>query len=383
MKRRVNPSVGCSLVFLLSFNWALAGPVELADGAQSVSDQGQRKGRLIYPDERPRLIEAARPKAQRGDPLAQYELGWLLLNENEWEAMRWMGAAAEQGVAEAQWFIGGMYRKGEIVARDDQTAYFWFLLATSRGYRAALKDLDELEFRLTTEQRAAAQTAARDWKPKTATASPPTDPKTAAPASSAGTGFRIASERFITNHHVVANCQRLTVNGLSGRVKAVDTKADLALLTAPVGGTSVPLRAQRPLVGEAVAVAGYPLPRILSGFQLTTGTLASLSGIGGDTSQFQISAPVQSGNSGGPVLDAAGRVMGVVVSKLDAVKTARMTGDIPQNVNFAISGIALRSFLDANGIDYQVSQADRPLPTTSIAQQAQGFTVRVECWKLR
>jgi hypothetical protein len=75
--------------------------------------------------------------------------------------------------------------------------------------------------------------------------------------------------------------------------------------------------------------------------------------------------------------------MGVVVSKLDAVKTARMTGDIPQNVNFAISGIALRSFLDANGIDYQVSQADRPLPTTSIAQQAQGFTVRVECWKLR
>jgi serine protease Do len=156
---------------------------------------------------------------------------------------------------------------------------------------------------------------------------------------------------------------------------------DLALLSAPVSGPIASVRVNRPLVGEAVTVAGFPLQGLLSGFQITTGTLASLSGLGGDTSQFQITAPVQAGNSGGPVLDSAGRVMGVVVAKLNAIRTARVTGDLPQNVNFAVGGNALRSFLDATDVNYQTSLQDRPLQTTAVAQQAQGFTVRVECWK--
>jgi len=164
-------------------------------------------------------------------------------------------------------------------------------------------------------------------------------------------------------------------------LRLAGTRSDLALLSATLPGPNAVLRAQRAAVGEPVAVAGYPLRGLLSGFNMTTGTLSSLSGIGGDTRLVQITAPVQPGNSGGPLLDSSGNLMGVVVSKLDAIKAAKITGDIPQNVNFAINANVLRSFLDANSVEYENAKSDKALPTTSIAERAKGLTVLVECWK--
>ena len=94
-----------------------------------------------------------------------------------------------------------------------------------------------------------------------------------------------------------------------------------------------------------------------------------------------ITAPVQSGNSGGPVLDAAGNVVGVVVAKLDAIRIARSTGDIPQNVNFAISAGAARAFLDAEGVPYETAPSDNAMEPVEVASMARKFTVLVECWK--
>jgi S1-C subfamily serine protease len=128
-----------------------------------------------------------------------------------------------------------------------------------------------------------------------------------------------------------------------------------------------------------VAVAGYPLRGLLSGFNMTTGNLSSLSGMGGDTRFLQITAPVQPGNSGGPMLDAAGNLMGVVVSKLDAIKLAKITGDMAQNVNFAIHANVLRTFLDTNNVDYESASSNQPLAPTAIAEKARGFTALVEC----
>ena len=68
----------------------------------------------------------------------------------------------------------------------------------------------------------------------------------------------------------------------------------------------------------------------------------SLSGILNDSRFMQISAPVQPGNSGGPLLDTSGHVVGVVAEKLNALKIARATGSIPENINFAIKTGALR-----------------------------------------
>ena len=201
------------------------------------------------------------------------------------------------------------------------------------------------------------------------------------PSQMTGSGFRVTRGAIITNYHVVDGCSRLNVNGVAAQVRGSDARSDLALLNATLPGPNATLRAQRAAVGEPLAVAGYPLRGLLSGFNMTTGSLSSLSGIGGDTRLVQITAPVQPGNSGGPVLDSAGNLMGVVVSKLDAVKAIKITGDIPQNVNFAINTNVLRSFLDANSVEYDTATSDKALATTAIAERAKGFTVLVECWK--
>ena len=96
---------------------------------------------------------------------------------------------------------------------------------------------------------------------------------------------------------------------------------------------------------------------------------------------IQITAPVQPGNSGGPILDQSGHVVGVVVARLDAIKLAKRTGRLPQNVNFAISAGTVRAFLDANNVPYEVERSGETLPTADIAAKARDFTVRVECWK--
>jgi len=94
---------------------------------------------------------------------------------------------------------------------------------------------------------------------------------------------------------------------------------------------------------------------------------------------FQICAPVQPRNSGGPVLGREGCVVAVVVAKLNALRAAVVSGDIPQNVNFAIKGNVAMNFLDGAGIDYQRRDFGPPLDTPAIADLAQGFTFLIEC----
>ena len=116
-------------------------------------------------------------------------------------------------------------------------------------------------------------------------------------------------------------------------------------------------------------------------FNVTSGNVSALAGLGDDAKRLQITAPVQRGNSGGPLLDGAGNVIGVVVSKLDAVRAAKLTGDIPQNVNFAIKGALVRGFLDIHGVAYRRRPSDAKLAPERLAELARGFTVAVHCWK--
>jgi serine protease Do len=109
-------------------------------------------------------------------------------------------------------------------------------------------------------------------------------------------------------------------------------------------------------------VVGYPLNvrELLAGeATVTTGTLSSLVGIRGDRGTFQLTASIQLGSSGGPILDRWGAVIGVVVSKLDAIEVARATGDIPQNVNFGIQRRVLAEFLCANRVNYTTQTHER------------------------
>ena len=204
-----------------------------------------------------------------------------------------------------------------------------------------------------------------------------------------GTAFLVAPDLLVTNRHVIQSCAAVEVYTSEGKrpaqVQAADAAVDLALLRVPgLRGTLVRLRTPRTIrLGETVFVFGFPLSGSLtSGGNFTSGLVSGLRGLHDAPGDIQITAPVQPGNSGGPLLDAAGQVIGVVKAKLDAMKAAKAIGDIPQNVNFAISAPTLVDFLVRQKVGFAngyVNPAVASIDTAQVAELAQGFTFRVEC----
>jgi S1-C subfamily serine protease len=228
-------------------------------------------------------------------------------------------------------------------------------------------------------------------------------PAPGAAQSYSGSAFEVSDEgHLLTNHHVVASCRtiHLKKGGLEDVVQLVasDAQKDLAVLfdagrmadrmshRRMMGGASLPF-ARFPgdnhhlLYGESIVVAGFPLPDFLGSINVTTGTVSAMNGPNNDETVFQITAPVQGGNSGGPVLNSRGTVVGVVVATLDPIKVQKYSGDVPQNVNFAIQGKIARDFVRKSigtvAVDDGASAAE--WLTTSIATYATQITYQVVC----
>ena len=182
------------------------------------------------------------------------------------------------------------------------------------------------------------------------------DDKKLLPAAS-GSGFAISKDGYIlTNNHVISGCQALNIhtNGklLPARIIAKDPINDLALIKGNFKPQTVfYINSSSPRLLDDIYVAGYPFGyEISSSIKMTTGIISSLSGIGNNTANMQIDAAVQPGNSGGPVVDKKGNVVGVAVAKLDAQAVFEDFGVIPENTNFAIKSSTARSFVESNNI---------------------------------
>jgi S1-C subfamily serine protease len=129
----------------------------------------------------------------------------------------------------------------------------------------------------------------------------------------------------------------------------VDAANDLALLKADGKFSPLPIAASRTAsLGGTVATVGFPNIG-MQGFspKLAKGEIASLSGAADDPRYFQISVPVQPGNSGGALVDARGNVVGIVAAKLSARAALDATGALPENVNYAVKSSFLLSFLES------------------------------------
>ena len=207
--------------------------------------------------------------------------------------------------------------------------------------------------------------------------------------NSSGTGFVIsATGQIITNHHVIDGCVGDIKGNLTGgaqvvlRVVSKDPANDMALLQGPADTfkSFAKIRERSIRSGDSVTAIGFPFHGLLtSDFTVTTGIVSSLSGIKNDSRLLQISAAVQPGNSGGPLLDSSGQIVGMVAAKLNALALLRATGSIPENINFAIKTGAIRDFLDNSVVAYETATPGTELKTSDIAEAARAYTLLISC----
>lgn len=202
---------------------------------------------------------------------------------------------------------------------------------------------------------------------------------------SSGSGFYInALGSVMTNAHVVDGCKGLTVAGRPARLAAMDKQLDLAVIDTeggmPDDAEVLSFATGATRLNSDVTVAGYPLNGLLSTLNVTRGSVSALKGLDNDATRLQITAPVQAGNSGGPIVDRYGQVIGVVVAKMDGLYVANATGDLPQNVNFGIRGSIARIFAEANGVAFSQTSESEVLAPEDLAERLQKATVLVECF---
>ena len=203
-----------------------------------------------------------------------------------------------------------------------------------------------------------------------------------------GSGFVVTEDGdVLTNFHVIDGCSSVRAQHRGQRreaeIAATDEDDDLALLRlAGVRGASIARfrRGRGIRSGEDVVGLGFPLRGLLANqANVTVGIVSATAGLQDDARFLQISAPVQPANSGGPLFDRSGNVVGIIVAKLDALQVAELTGDIPQNVNFAIKAGVARTFLAGNGVEVETAPSAERLDAADIAELGRAVTVAVEC----
>lgn len=210
----------------------------------------------------------------------------------------------------------------------------------------------------------------------------------AAQATGSGTGFLIAKEGWIvTNAHVVDGCDYVEVSsfGKASEIQS-DKQNDLTVLRIPAIPAEIQpikLRNSQPKLGEDVAALGYPLAKLLSdSIKITMGNINSLIGMENDTRYLQISTPIQPGNSGGPLVDRSGFLLGINSSKLDDSYAIKASGSIPQNVNFAIKSNILELFLQSRNIGFtkEDSATASELSSADLAEKVSKSVFQIICY---
>lgn len=217
-----------------------------------------------------------------------------------------------------------------------------------------------------------------------------------------GTGFSIGQGYFFTNYHVVAGVTNVTLHHQGEEIAATvalrDQANDLALLKASKDFTKkMGMRLEGPLAldglrlgdaskvkqGDRVWTLGFPLAAVLGEKPvLSEGAISSLYGPGEDPRLLQISAPIQPGNSGGPLLNSQGEVIGITMSTLDALQIFKITGAVPQNVNFAVKINYAKSLVsmlpNSEVFEAAVSHTKSPVELSALADMARPHVVLIK-----
>lgn len=310
------------------------------------------------------------------------------------EALRWLRRAAALNYSDSFVWIASVYEFGRGgIVKNLVTAYAWYAAVPSSGVPVVVKTAAESKERLAKALSAAELAEAEKLSKSvvvtnmvsvltTQAAAAPGAPGAASRTGIYGSGVVVSDAGdILTNEHVVRSCARVRVQPAGTEVKVVakDARNDLALLRGE--GLNLPpvrLRSGRNVrLGEEVVALGYPLKGVLSsGTVVTTGIVNALSGLNDDTSAFQISATVQPGSSGGPILDRGGSLVGIVRARLLPTGPSN-----PQNVNFGINLATVGNFLESHSVVFQSTQpVAKPAEVADLVERARRSTVQVECF---
>lgn len=382
--------------------WIQKAAAQGVPDAQNLVAAWYSEGYLGVTKDAAKAVEWWQKAAVQGHALAQLSLGQAYrdgkgVSKDAAKAAEWFGKSAAQGLGVSQAFLGEEYADSKGVIADSVLAYAWLNLASGNGYEPAGETRDSVAWRMTPAEIAEAQRLCSNWKPGQ-TLARESSPASGAKQPSAqgsltkkatGTVFVVGkSGHAITNKHVTDGCVELRIEGRDGVVKHVteDAVNDLALVQIPGEVKAAASIANDPAKlrqGEDIVVFGFPLNSLLSsGGNLTPGVVSAMTGLGNNTNQIQITAPIQPGSSGSPVMNKKGEVVGVVSMKLSDSKMAKVTGSIGQNVNFAVSGQTLRTFLDTHKVEYRSGGVlSFEKSTVDLADEARKWTLVVECWK--
>jgi hypothetical protein len=204
--------------------------------------------------------------------------------------------------------------------------------------------------------------------------------------AASGSGFAVSYDgHIITNNHVIEGCENVRIHRQGTIIDAVvisrDPLNDLAVIKADFRPAAVfALEDSNPQLMQEIYVAGYPFGQnISSSLKVTRGIVSSLTGIGNNFSNMQIDAAIQPGNSGGPIFDEAGNVIGVAVATLDILAALEEFGTIPQNTNFGIKSNVVSNFLVSNGVE-PVDSNTSTMSTSELGQLATDATYYLSCW---
>ena len=340
-----------------------------------------------------------RDSANQGVPWAQFHLSRLYYNgdglaQDRSEAYFWCEKAAVKGLAEAQGLLGALYATGDGVEEDDAAAFQWFTraslqglpdsqsalgqmyldgkgvdtnavqaykwksLAAGNGEDSAKTILTNLEATMSSDELSEARRLAAEFK-LIRTNSPNCSWSgqqifSLKPESGTATGFFVTDDGYlVSNFHVVKDAGDIFLVTSTGTIPAevvkVDQASDLALLKATDQFSALPVADSRQVkLGSPVMTVGFPDPPLM-GFsaKFSRGDIAALAGVLDEPLRFQISVPIQPGNSGSALLDGCGNVVGVVSQSIDTMKALESNGSLPENVNYAIKSKYLLRLLDS------------------------------------
>ncbi len=204
--------------------------------------------------------------------------------------------------------------------------------------------------------------------------------------AASGTGFIVSKDgHIVTNHHVLEGCAEVKIHKdgkvYKGNVIANDVMNDLALIKSNYKPNVIfPLSDKNPSLLQDIYVAGFPFGNaISSSVKVTKGVVSSESGFGNNYSNIQIDAALQQGNSGGPILDDKGNVVGVAVAKLDVQYAIKNFGSIPENINFGIKSSVVENLIQAHNVN-NPSPYTREMNKADLGYNIKQATLYLSCW---